>query len=63
MSNNAVMTDGVQRYPNAVLVDWHAVSTGHPEFFGEDNTTSRSRVRRPTPAWSQQPSEVQKRVR
>ena len=36
--NNAVLTDGVQRYPNAVLVDWHAVSTGHPEYFGEDNT-------------------------
>lgn len=35
--NNAVLADGVQRHPNAVLVDWHAASANHPEFFGEDN--------------------------
>ena len=34
--NNAVLAAGVQRYPNAVLVDWRAASGGHPEFFGED---------------------------
>ncbi|MCA1716276.1 MAG: acyltransferase family protein, partial [Actinobacteria bacterium] len=34
--NNSVLADGVQRYPNAVLVDWHAASAGHPEFFVED---------------------------
>ena len=35
--NNAVLADGVQRYPkNAVLVDWQAESAGHPEFFGDD---------------------------
>jgi hypothetical protein len=26
----------VQRYPNTVLVDLHAASVNHPEFFGED---------------------------
>jgi peptidoglycan/LPS O-acetylase OafA/YrhL len=32
--NNAVLEEGVARYPDkAVLVDWHARSAGHPEFF------------------------------
>jgi hypothetical protein len=32
--NNEVLAAGVQRYPNrAVLVDWHAASAGHPEYF------------------------------
>ncbi len=31
--NNAVLAAGVSRYPNAVLVDWHAVSIDRPEFF------------------------------
>jgi hypothetical protein len=34
--NNAVLARGVQRYPNTMLVDWHAASANHPEFFGED---------------------------
>lgn len=34
--NNEVLAEGVQRYPNAVLVDWHAASADHPEFFVED---------------------------
>ena len=38
LSNNAVLTDGVQRYSNSVLVDWHAASAEHPEYFsGDDN--------------------------
>jgi hypothetical protein len=38
LSNNAVLTDGVQRYSNTVLVDWHAASLDRPEYFsGEDN--------------------------
>src|SRR5919112_5239236 len=38
LSNNAVLTDGVQRYSNTVLVDWHAASAVHPEYFsGDDN--------------------------
>jgi hypothetical protein len=36
--NNAVLADGVQRYPNTMLVDWHVASAGHPEFFGGDGT-------------------------
>ena len=35
--NNAVLADGVHRYPNAALVDWHSASAGHAEFFGEDS--------------------------
>ena len=32
--NNQVLADGVARYPDrAVLVDWHARSEGHPEYF------------------------------
>ena len=32
--NNKVLARGVARYPNkAVLVDWHAASAGHPEYF------------------------------
>ena len=38
-SNNEVLADGVQRYPDkAVLVDWHAASAGRPELFVEDGT-------------------------
>ena len=36
--NNAVLADGARRYPNTALVDWHAASAGHPEFFGGDGT-------------------------
>jgi len=34
--NNAVVTAGVQRYPNAVLVDWHAASAGRSDLFWDD---------------------------
>jgi peptidoglycan/LPS O-acetylase OafA/YrhL len=34
--NNAVLTDGVAHYPNAVLVDWNAASRGRPELFWDD---------------------------
>ena len=34
--NNAVLADGVQRYPRAVLVDWYSASADHPEYFVED---------------------------
>jgi peptidoglycan/LPS O-acetylase OafA/YrhL len=34
--NNNMLSEGVRRYPNAVLVDWHAASVGRPEFFVED---------------------------
>jgi peptidoglycan/LPS O-acetylase OafA/YrhL len=34
--NNNVIVEGVKRYPNAVLVDWHAASADHPELFWRD---------------------------
>jgi uncharacterized protein YraI len=34
--NNAVIADGVGRYPNTVLADWHATSAGRPELFYGD---------------------------
>jgi len=30
--NDAVLLEGTQRYPNAVLVDWYPVSAGHPGY-------------------------------
>ena len=34
--NNAIIRDGVGRYPNAVLADWRAESVGRPDFFWAD---------------------------
>lgn len=34
--NNAALLEGVKRYPNAALVDWNAISSGHPEWFWQD---------------------------
>jgi lysophospholipase L1-like esterase len=34
--DNTVLADGVKRYPNAVLVDWHAASSDRPELFWTD---------------------------
>jgi lysophospholipase L1-like esterase len=34
--NNEVLADGVQQYPNAVLVDWYAASAYRPELFVQD---------------------------
>jgi lysophospholipase L1-like esterase len=34
--NNTVLTDGVKRYANAVLVDWSSAGSGHPEWFWGD---------------------------
>jgi peptidoglycan/LPS O-acetylase OafA/YrhL len=33
---NETIAAGVARYPNAVLFDWHAAGSEHPEFFVED---------------------------
>ena len=35
-SNNTVLAEGVTRYSNAVLVDWHAASVDRPDFFWSD---------------------------
>jgi len=34
--NNDMLAEGVRRYPNAVLVDWHAASANRPELFVDD---------------------------
>ncbi|MGH9222695.1 MAG: hypothetical protein ACRD2W_02580 [Acidimicrobiales bacterium] len=34
--NNDVMADVVGRSPNAVLIDWHAIASAHPEAFYDD---------------------------
>ena len=34
--NNQVLADGVARYPNTVLVDWHTYGVDHPELFAKD---------------------------
>ena len=34
--NNTVIADGVQRYPNTLLVDWHSATINHPELFWRD---------------------------
>ena len=34
--NNSMLAERVRRYPNAVLVDWHAASAGHPAFVERD---------------------------
>jgi peptidoglycan/LPS O-acetylase OafA/YrhL len=35
-ANNAMMANSVKHYANAMLVDWHAASTDHPEYFISD---------------------------
>jgi hypothetical protein len=35
-ANNLVIADVVRRYPNAVLIDWHAASTSHLDYFAPD---------------------------
>jgi peptidoglycan/LPS O-acetylase OafA/YrhL/lysophospholipase L1-like esterase len=39
--NNRIIADGVQRYPNAVLVDWHGATVDHPELFWDDGVHPR----------------------
>jgi lysophospholipase L1-like esterase len=34
--NNEVIAEGVQKYPNAVLVDWYSASVNRPELFYRD---------------------------
>ena len=35
-SVNAMLSENVGRYPNAVLADWRGASAGHPEYFWND---------------------------
>ena len=34
--NNEVISEGVERHPNTVLVDWHSASADRPELFYSD---------------------------
>jgi len=36
--NNLVLAQGVARYKNTELVDWNALATANPEWFGSDGT-------------------------
>jgi len=36
--NNAMMAEGVRRWPNTVLVDWHRHGAANPQLFGDDGT-------------------------
>lgn len=37
-ANNAVIAGGVSRYPNVAMVDWAALASQHPQWFGGDGT-------------------------
>ncbi len=45
-SNNEVISAGVQRYPNAVLVDWYSGTINSPELFYGDGFHLRPRGQR-----------------
>ncbi len=34
--DNDVIAANIAKYPNAVLIDWHAIGAAHPEYFYED---------------------------
>jgi peptidoglycan/LPS O-acetylase OafA/YrhL len=36
--NNSMLADGIGRWPNAVLIDWHKQGAAHPELFADDGT-------------------------
>ena len=44
--NNQVIAEGVERYPNTVLVDWHSASADRPELFYSDGYHLRPKGQR-----------------
>jgi peptidoglycan/LPS O-acetylase OafA/YrhL len=44
--NNEVISEGIQRYPDAMLVDWYAASVNHPEYFYSDGYHLRPRAQK-----------------
>ena len=36
--NNQMLAEGVRRWPNAVLMDWHKHGAANPQYFGDDGT-------------------------
>jgi hypothetical protein len=45
-TNNEVISEGVERYPNAEMVDWYAASANHPEYFYSDGYHLRPRAQK-----------------
>jgi hypothetical protein len=45
-TNNEVISEGVQRYPNAVMVDWYSASVNHPEYFYRDGYHLRPKAQK-----------------
>jgi peptidoglycan/LPS O-acetylase OafA/YrhL len=45
-TNNEVISEGVERYPNAVMVDWYAASANHPEYYYRDGYHLRPRAQK-----------------
>jgi peptidoglycan/LPS O-acetylase OafA/YrhL len=45
-TNNEVISQGVERYPNAVMVDWYSASAIHPEYFYRDGYHLRPRAQK-----------------
>ena len=45
-TNNEVISEGVERYPNAVMVDWYSVSATHPEYFYRDGYHLRPKAQK-----------------
>jgi hypothetical protein len=44
--NNEVISEGVERYEKAVLVDWHSASENHPEYFYNDGYHLRPKAQK-----------------
>jgi hypothetical protein len=44
--NNEVIAEGVERYPNTALVDWHSASVDRPELFYSDGYHLRPKGQR-----------------
>ena len=44
--NNEVISEGVERYQNAVMVDWYSASANHPEYFYSDGYHLRPKAQK-----------------
>jgi peptidoglycan/LPS O-acetylase OafA/YrhL len=44
--NNGVISEGVERYENAVMVDWYSASVNHPEYFYRDGYHLRPKAQK-----------------
>ena len=45
-TNNEVISEGVERYPNTVMVDWYSASANHPEYFYSDGYHLRPKAQK-----------------